>query len=54
MFADKSFARYKLDEEHLFYEKVLVDQSNGFYTVGIVELNENLTLEDYLKSRKSS
>lgn len=51
IFSQKSIAKYELDEDHLFYEKALTEQSNGFYTVGIAELNENFTLEDYLKSR---
>lgn len=46
-----NFRRYELNEENMFVEKSLIDQSNGFYTVGIVEIHDDFTLEAYLKSR---
>lgn len=49
-----NFASYKLNEESMFFEKSLTAETNGFYTVGIVEINDNFTLEDYLTSRKSN
>jgi hypothetical protein len=49
-----NYRSYKLTEENMFSNKSLSTKSNGFYTVGIVEINNNFTLEDYLTSRKSN
>ena len=50
-FIHLNYRFYKLTKENMYYEKTIVDQSNGFYTVGIVELNDDFTVEDYLNSR---
>ena len=42
---------YKLSEATRYQSCSLVSQSNGFYTVGLVELKDEFGIDWYLKSR---
>ena len=42
---------YKINDETRFEVKSVSSQTNGFYTVGIVEITDEFTLDAYLNSR---
>ncbi|NQU84294.1 MAG: hypothetical protein HQ541_00905 [Mariniphaga sp.] len=47
------FESYKLNEDNMFENQSKIDQSNGYYTVGIVEMNDKITVESYIEKRNS-
>ena len=47
------FDSYRLTEDNMFEYQSIDSRSNGYYTVGIVELKDGFTVESYLRARNA-
>lgn len=50
-FEHMDFGRYLLDEEHLFESLSQESESNGYFTVGTVKLEGEMTVQSYIDRR---
>ena len=54
LFKSRNLISYQLNDDNMFENQSLECQSNGFYTVGIFELEDELTAEFYAMMRAES